>query len=220
MGVLDPLKIVIDNYPEGNEEELTAVNNPEDSSAGTRKVPFSKILYIEKQDFMETPPKKFYRLAPGREVRLRYAYFIKCVDVIKDKNGDIEEIHCTYDPATKGGNAPDGRKVKATLHWVSAKHAISAEVRLYENLFKKENPLEAEEDKNYIDNFNHDSLKINNICKLEPSLLKTDSEKIYQFERIGYFYVDPDSTENKIIFNRTVNLKDQWAKIRKRKKNN
>ncbi len=217
MGVLDPLKVVIDNYPEDKEEELVAINNPEDASKGTRKVPFSKVLYIEKQDFMENPPKKFYRLAPGREVRLRYAYFIKCMDVVKDKDGNIVELHCTYDPATKGGDAPDGRKVKATLHWVSARHAVSAEIRLYSKLFTKENPLKVEEGGDFKENFNPHSLNINNKCKLEPSLAKAKPENIYQFERIGYFYVDPSTTRKKLVFNRTATLKDQWAKIRKRK---
>ncbi|MCL4378146.1 MAG: glutamine--tRNA ligase/YqeY domain fusion protein [Actinobacteria bacterium] len=213
MGVLNPLKVIIDNYPNNHEEELDAINNPEDSAAGIRKVPFSKILYIEKEDFMEDPPKKFYRLAPGREVRLRYAYFIKCTDVIKDKNGYIAELHCTYDPSTRGGNAPDGRKVKATLHWVSAKSAVSAEVRLYDYLFIKENPLKAEEGKDFKANLNPDSLKIRG-CLLEPSIMSAKPGKIYQFERLGYFYVDPDSENGKLIFNRTVTLKDEWAKIR------
>jgi glutaminyl-tRNA synthetase len=214
MGVLNPLKVIIDNYPDKQEEELTAINNPEDPSAGSRKIPFSKILYIEKDDFMEDPHPKFYRLAPGREVRLRYAYFIKCGDVIKDKEGNILEIHCTYDPMTKGGDASDGRKVKATLHWVSAKHSILAEARLYDKLFIKENPLKVEEGKDFKDNLNPNSLQVIKDLKLEPSLLGTKPGDIYQFERLGYFCVDPDSTGEKIIFNRTVTLKDEWAKIK------
>ena len=216
MGVLNPLKVIIDNYPDDSFEELDAINNPEDLSAGKRKLPFSKILYIEKEDFMEDPPKKFYRLAPGREVRLRYAYFIKCNDVIKDKGGNITELHCTYDPETKGGDAPDGRKVRATLHWVSAKHSIKAEVRLYDRLFLKENPLKIEGSGDYKDNINPDSLKVITDCRLEPSLAQAAPGDIYQFERLGYFAVDPDTTEANIIFNRTSTLRDQWAKIIKK----
>jgi len=216
MGVLNPLKVIIDNYPDDSSEELDAINNPEDLSAGKRPVPFSKILYIEKEDFMEDPPKKFFRLAPGREVRLRYAYFIKCNDVIKDKDGNITELHCTYDPETKGGDAPDGRKVKATLHWVSAKHSIKAEVRLYDRLFSKENPLKIEGSGDYMDNINPDSLKVVTDCRLEPSLVQATSGDIYQFERLGYFSVDPDTTEDNIVFNRTSTLRDQWAKINKK----
>lgn len=215
MGVINPLKVVIDNYPDGSSEELTAINNPEDPSKGTRNVPFSKILYIERDDFMEDPPKKFYRLAPGREVRLRYAYFIKCIDVVKDTEGNIIELHCTYDPETKGGDSPDGRKVKATLHWVSAEHSIPAEVRFYDHLFTKENPLKLEEGHDYKENLNPDSLKIINNCKLEPSLSTAKPWDIYQFERLGYFCVDPDSTMERIVFNRTVTLRDKWAKIKK-----
>lgn len=214
MAVLDPLKVIIDNYPENSEEELTAVNNPEDSSAGTRKVPFSKILYIERGDFMEDPPKKFYRLAPGREVRLRYAYFLKCINAVRDKKGNISELHCTYDPSTRGGDAPDGRKVKATLHWISVKHSISAEVRLYDRLFKNENPLKIKESDDFKDNFNSDSLKVIRNCKLEPSLAKAKPGNIFQFERLGYFCVDPDTRGGKIVFNRTVTLKDRWARIK------
>jgi glutaminyl-tRNA synthetase len=213
MAVLDPLKVIIDNYPENSEEELTAVNNPEDSSAGTRKIPFSKILYIERGDFMEDPPKKFYRLAPGREVRLRYAYFLKCINAVKDKKGNIIELHCTYDPSTKGGDAPDGRKVKATLHWVSAKHSIPAEVRLYDYLFTDENPLSTEEGKDFKEGINPDSLKVIKNCRLEPSLFTAKPGDIYQFERKGYFCVDSDTTNSKTIFNRTVTLKDKWARI-------
>jgi glutaminyl-tRNA synthetase len=216
MGVLNPLKVVIDNYPDDSFEELDAINNPEDLSAGKRKIPFSKILYIEKEDFMEDPPKKFFRLAPGREVRLRYAYFIKCNDVIKDKDGNITELHCTYDPETKGGDAPDGRKVRATLHWVSAKHSIRAEVRLYDRLFLKENPLKTQMSGDYKDNINPDSLKVVTDCRLEPSLVQAASGDIYQFERLGYFAVDPDTTEDNIVFNRTSTLRDQWAKISKK----
>ena len=216
MGVLNPLKVVIDNYPGDSSEELDAINNPEDLSAGKRPVPFSKILYIEKEDFMEDPPKKFYRLAPGREVRLRYAYFIKCNDVIKDKDGNITELHCTYDPETKGGDAPDGRKVRATLHWVSAKHSIRAEVRLYDRLFLKENPLKTSSVGDYTDNINPDSLKVITNCRLEPSLARAASGNIYQFERLGYFAVDPDTNKDNIVFNRTSTLRDQWAKISKK----
>ncbi|MCL4384962.1 MAG: glutamine--tRNA ligase/YqeY domain fusion protein [Actinobacteria bacterium] len=215
MGVLNPLKIIIDNYPDDKQEELEAINNPEDLNAGTRKIPFSKVLYIEQDDFMENPPNKFYRLSPGREVRLRYAYFIKCVDVIKDKNGNILELHCVYDPSTKGGNAPDGRKVKSTLHWVSARHAITAEVRLYDKLFIKENPLKLKDGEDFKDNLSPNSLVVINNCKLEPYLKKVKPGEVYQFERLGYFCVDTDTTNEKIIFNRTVTLKDEWAKISK-----
>jgi glutaminyl-tRNA synthetase len=215
MGVINPLKVVIDNYPDGSSEELTAINNPEDPSKGTRNVPFSKILYIERDDFMEDPPKKFYRLAPGREVRLRYAYFIKCIDVVKDTDGDIIELHCTYDPETKGGDSPDGRRVKATLHWVSAEHSILAEVRLFDRLFIKENPLKLEEGHDFKENLNPDSFKVANNCWLEPSLSSARPGDIYQFERLGYFCVDQDSTMEKAVFNRTVTLRDKWAKIKK-----
>jgi len=216
MAVLDPLKVVITNYPEDEVEELDAINNPEDKAAGTRKVPFSKVLYIERDDFMEDPPKKFYRLSPGREVRLRYGYFITCTDVIKDEEGNIVELHCTYDPATRGGDAPDGRKVKATLHWVSVKHAIDAEVRLYDHLFDKEDPLDVSEGQSWLDNLNPDSLQVLTGCKLEPSLAAAEPGERYQFERNGYFCVDPDSTPGKPVFNRTVTLRDTWAKIQKR----
>jgi len=218
MGIIDPLKVVIDNYPEDSSEELDAINNPEDESQGKRKVPFSKVLYIEKQDFMEDPPKKFFRLAPGREVRLRYAYFIKCNEAVKDASGNITELHCTYDPATKGGDAPDGRKVKATLHWVSAKHSIPAEVRLYDRLFTSENPLKTEEGQEFTANLNPGSLEVAKNCRLEPSLKDVSPGEIYQFERLGYFCVDPDSTEGMPVFNRTVTLRDQWAKIKKASK--
>jgi glutaminyl-tRNA synthetase len=215
MAVLNPLKVVIDNYPDDLTEEMEAVNNPEDAAAGIRKVPFSKVLYIERDDFMEKPPKKFYRLAPGREVRLRYAYFIKCTDVVKDNNGNITELHCTYDPKTRGGDAPDGRKVKATLHWVSAKDALKAEVRLYDNLFTKENPDETEEGQDFTANINPQSLKVLEDCFVEPSVKNIKALERLQFERLGYFCVDKDSTEDKLVFNRTVTLKDTWAKIRK-----
>ncbi|MCM8830031.1 MAG: glutamate--tRNA ligase family protein, partial [Candidatus Omnitrophica bacterium] len=217
MAVLNPLKVVMINYPEDKTEELEAINNPEDPSAGTRKIPFSKVIYIERDDFMEEPVPEFYRLAPGREVRLRYAYFIKCVDVVKDKNGDIVELHCTYDPVTKGGNALDGRKVKATLHWVSAKHCIAGEVRLYEHLFVKEDPLDTGGSGDFKDNINPNSLRILKNCRLEPSLSDVKAGSVFQFERLGYFCVDPDTKDNYPVFNRTVSLKDEWEKIKKRK---
>ncbi len=219
MGVINPIKLTIVNYPEDQEELLDAINNPEDESMGTRKVPFSRELYIERDDFMEEPPPKYYRLAPGREVRLRYAYFVKCVDFRKDENGNIVEIYCTYDPQTKGGNAPDGRKVKATIHWVSAKHAIDAEVKLYEYLFTKENPNDVEEGKDWKDYINPNSLKVVKNCKVEPFLKDAKAGDRFQFERVGYFCVDPDSQEGKLIFNRTVSLKDTWAKIAKKLEN-
>ncbi len=215
MAVLKPLKVIIDNYPLDKTEHLDAVNNPEDPSAGTRKVPFSRELYIEQDDFMESPPKKFYRLAPGREVRLRYAYFITCTDVSKDADGNITELHCTYDPATRGGDAPDGRKVKSTLHWLSAPHALKAEVRLYDHLFKNENPDDAPEDRDFKSNLNPDSLQILTDCRVEPSLADTKPLSRYQFERLGYFCIDPDSSTDNLIFNRTVTLRDTWAKIQK-----
>lgn len=219
MGVLNPLKIVIDNYPEDQEEELDAINNPEDESMGTRKVPFSRIIYIEKEDFMEDPPKKFFRLAPDREVRLRYAYYVKCVDVVKDENsGEIIELHCTYDPATRGGSPPDGRKVKATLHWISVKHAIKAETRLYDSLFDKENPEDTHGDETFTSFINPNSLKVLNNCFVEPGLANTSPGERFQFERLGYFCVDPDSKKENLIFNRTVTLKDSWAKIQKSQK--
>ncbi|MFZ5997524.1 MAG: glutamine--tRNA ligase/YqeY domain fusion protein [Nitrospirota bacterium] len=216
MGVLRPLKVVIDNYPEGRVEYLDAINNPEDPNAGTRKVPFSRELYIERDDFMEAPPKQFFRLAPGREVRLRYAYFVKCGSVVKDANGNIVELHCTYDPATRGGDAPDGRKVKATLHWVSAPHAIEAEVRLYDTLFTKENPNDVEEGKDFTDYLNPKSLEVLQSCRLEPSLKEAKLGDKFQFERLGYFCVDSiDSSPERPVFNRTVTLKDEWAKLQK-----
>ncbi|MFZ6030672.1 MAG: glutamine--tRNA ligase/YqeY domain fusion protein [Chloroflexota bacterium] len=210
MAVLNPLKIVLENYPEELIEEMNAINNPEDETAGTRKVPFSKVLYIERDDFMEEPPNKFFRLAPGREVRLRYAYFITCNNVVKDENGEIVELRCTYDPATRGGDAPDGRKVKATLHWVSAAHAIPAEVRVYDRLFKDPHPGE---NGDFIENLNPDSLHILQNGVLEPTLKNARPGEKYQFERLGYFCVDPDSTGGQIVLNQTVSLKDQWAKI-------
>ena len=215
MAVLNPLKVVITNYPDGLTEEMEAVNNPEDASAGTRKVPFSKIIYIEREDFMEDPPKKFFRLGPGREVRLRYAYFITCEEVIKDENGQIVELGCTFDPASRGGNSPDGRKVKATLHWVSAEHAVDAEVRLYDKLFLKEDPLKVEEGSDWKDSINPDSLIILRNCKIEPDLETVEPGYRCQFERQGYFVVDKDSGSEHLIFNRTVTLKDTWAKIQK-----
>ena len=219
MAVLRPLKVIIDNYPEGQVEQMDAVNNPEDPSAGTRKVPFSRVLYIEQDDFRENPPKQYYRLSPGREVRLRYGYFITCTRVVKDeKTGEPAEVHCTYDPATRGGNAPDGRKVKATIHWVSAAHAVEAEVRLYENLFVKENPDDVEEGQDFTANLNPNSLEVISNAKLEPSLAQALAGSRYQFERLGYFCADKDSLPGKLVFNRTVPLKDAWAKIEKREK--
>ena len=218
MAVTNPLKVVITNYSENQTEELDAINNPEDPSAGTRKVPFSKELFIERDDFMENPPKKFFRLAPGREVRLRYAYFVTCTDVVKDTDGNITELHCTYDPATRGGDAPDGRKVKSTLHWVSAKHALTAEVRLYDHLFTKENPDDAPEGQDFKANLNPSSLKVLSDCKVEPSIKDTNPFDRWQFERLGYFCTDSDSTPEKLIFNRTVTLRDTWAKILKQQK--
>ena len=216
MAVLKPLKVVITNYPEGQVEHLDAINNPEDPAAGTRKIPFSKELYIEQDDFMEEPPKKFFRLAPGREVRLRYAYFVTCTDVIKDDNGNITEIHCTYDPETKGGDAPDGRKVKSTLHWVSATESLNTEVRLYDNLFTKENPEDTEEGENFTQNLNPDSLEVLANCFIEPSVKNAAPLTRYQFERLGYFCVDDDTTEDRPVFNRTVTLRDKWKKIQKK----
>jgi glutaminyl-tRNA synthetase len=218
MGVLRPLRVVIDNYPEDQVEELDAVNNPEYPGAGTRKVPFSRVLYIERDDFREDPPRKFFRLAPGREVRLRYAYFITCVDVFKDEqSGEVVELHCTYDPATRGGDSPDGRKVKATLHWVSAKHALEAEVRSYDHLFSKEDPTDVEDGADFKAYLNPNSLEILTSCRIEPSLAGASPGSRYQFERQGYFCVDPDSSAGKIVFNRTVSLRDTWAKIEKHK---
>ena len=215
MAVLRPLRVVIDNYPEGGVEQMEAVNNPEDPAAGTRTVPFSRVLYIEQDDFREVPPKQFFRLSPDREVRLRYGYFIRCTGMLKDEKGQIVEIHCTYDPATRGGNAPDGRKVKSTIHWVSAAHAVDAEVRLYDNLFNREDPGETDEGETFIANLNPHSLEVLNACKLEPSLADAAEGNRYQFERLGYFCADRDSTPGRLVFNRTVALRDTWAKIEK-----
>ena len=213
MAVLHPLKVVITNYPEGQTEMLTAINNPEDENAGTREIPFCRELYIEQDDFMENPPKKYFRLAPGQEVRLRYAYFITCQEVIKDANGNITEIRCTYDPASRGGNSPDGRKVKGTIHWVSANHAVDAEVRLFDRLFAVEAPEECEEGKTFLDNLNPNSLQILQNCKMEPALANVKVLDKMQFERVGYFCVDKDSSPEHLVFNRACTLKDSWAKI-------
>jgi glutaminyl-tRNA synthetase len=219
MAVLRPLRVVIDNYPENQVEEMDAVNNPEDANAGTRKVPFSRVLYIEQDDFREDPPKQYFRLSPGREVRLRYGYFVTCKSVVKNDKGEVVEVHCTYDPATRGGNTPpDGRKVKATIHWVSAAHAVNAEVRMYENLFTREDPNRAEEGQDFTANLNPHSLEVLVQCKVEPSLAGTEAGSRYQFERLGYFCVDRDSSPGKPVFNRTVALKDTWAKIEKKAK--
>ncbi|MDD5063511.1 MAG: glutamine--tRNA ligase/YqeY domain fusion protein [Phycisphaerae bacterium] len=215
MAVLRPLKVIIDNFPADKVEEMDAVNNPEDPAAGSRKVPFSRELYIEQEDFMENPPKKFYRLTPGREVRLRYAYFVTCTNAVKDKNGNVVELHCTYDPATRGGDAPDGRKVKSTLHWVSANHSLPAEVRLYDHLFITQNPDDVEEGKDFTSNLNPNSLEVLKDCRVEPSLAGAKPSFRFQFERLGYFCIDPDSSAGKLVFNRTVSLRDEWAKIQK-----
>jgi len=217
MAVLNPLRVVIENYPEDRTEEMDAVNNPEDDAMGKRKIPFSKVLYVEQDDFMEDPPKKFFRLAPGREVRLRYAYFITCTKVIKDQNDNVVELRCTYDPATRGGDAPDGRKVKATLHWVSARHAVDAEVRLYENLFSTENPSAADD---FQAALNENSVQILKRCKLEPALESAEPGFRCQFERLGYFCSDmKESAPGNLVFNRIVTLRDMWAKIKKKQKN-
>ena len=216
MAVLRPLKVVIDNYPDGQVEQMEAVNNPEDEAAGKRQVPFSKVLYIEQDDFREEPPKKYYRLSPGTEVRLRYGYFITAKSVVKNDKGEVVEVHCTYDPATRGGNAPDGRKVKSTIHWVSAEHAIDAEVRLYDKLFIKEDPNQVAEGQEFTANLDPNSLEVVEHAELEPSLANAPVESRYQFERLGYFCVDPDSRPGKPVFNRTVALKDTWARIEKR----
>src|SRR5579872_6222543 len=216
MAVLRPLKLVIDNYPENPAEELDAVNNPEDPAAGTRKVPFSRELYIEQDDFREEPPKGYHRLSPGREVRLRYGYFVTCTGVKKNDRGEVIEVHCTYDPATRSGNAPDGRKVKATIHWVSAAHALAAQVRLYDKLFTKPNPNQVEEGQDFTANLNPNSLEVVTDAKVEPSVAGAEPGTRYQFERLGYFCVDPDSRGESLVFNRTVALKDTWAKIEQR----
>ncbi len=214
MAVLKPLKLVIDNYPEGQVEEMEALNNPEDPSAGTRRVPFSKVLYIEQDDFRETPPPKYFRLYPGNEVRLRYAYLVTCTGVVKDpQTGQVTEVHCTYDPATRGGDAPDGRKVKSTIHWVSAEHAVRAEVRLYEQLFTVERPDDVEDLERIL---NPHSLEVLTECMVEPSLAEASPGDKFQFERVGYFCMDPDSSPGRPVFNRTVTLKDTWAKIEKK----
>ena len=219
LGVLRPLRVVIENYPPDQVEELTAINNPECQEAGVRKVPFSRVLYLEQEDFMEDPPRRFYRLAPGREVRLRYAYFITCVGVVKDEEGRVVELRCTYDPATRGGDAPDGRRVKATLHWVSAPHAVSAQVRLYDSLFTRDNPNDVSVGSDFISNLNPESLKILEDCKIEPSAADAQGGQRVQFERLGYFCVDSeDSSPDRLVFNRTVTLRDAWARIRKSRK--
>jgi glutaminyl-tRNA synthetase len=213
MAVLRPLKVVITNYPEGQVEEVDVINNPEDPTAGTRKVPFSRVLYIEQDDFLEDPPKKFFRLSPGREVRLRCAYFIRCTAVIKDERGEVTELHCTYDPATRGGDSPDGRRVKATLHWVSSAHAIGADVRLYDRLFSVEDPERPVDGKTFLDFLNPASLETLTSCRVEPSLATARPGDRFQFERLGYFCVDDDTTPRAIVFNRTVSLRDTWARI-------
>ena len=218
MGVLKPLKVVITNYPAGQSETLEAVNNPEDPAAGTRQVPFSGTLYIEQDDFMENPPKKFFRLAPGAEVRLRYAYFIKCTDVVKNDAGEVVELRCTYDPETRGGNAPDGRKVKATIHWVSAEHALAAEVRVYDHLFAVPDPEDVPEGADWKTHLNPASLEVLSPCYVEPSLGNASPRDFFQFERQGYFCVDPDSQPGAPVFNRTVSLKDTWRKIQQQDK--
>jgi glutaminyl-tRNA synthetase len=216
MAVLRPLKVVITNYPEGAVEDVDVVNNPEDPSAGTRPVPFSRVLYIEQDDFRENPPKKFFRLSPGQEVRLRCAYFIKCTDVVKDERGEIVEVRCTYDPATRGGDAPDGRRVKATLHWVSAGHAVPIRIRLYDRLFLVEDPESASEGRTFLDHLNPNSLEQIDGCLGEPSLSTLRPDARVQFERLGYFCVDLDSKPHALLFNRTVSLKDTWARIQNR----
>ena len=216
MAALNPLKVVIENFPEGETDWLEAVNNPEDESAGTRRVPFTREIYIERDDFMEDPPRRFFRLAPGREARLRYGYFIKCEEAIKDANGNVVELRCSYDPETRGGAAPDGRRVRATLHWVSASHAIDTEIRLYDSLFTIQNPNDTPDGREWTEFINPDSLEILTGCKVEPSLSDAKAGEIFQFERVGYFAKDKDSTENTPIFNRAVPLRDTWARIRNR----
>ncbi len=215
MGVLRPLRVVIENYPEDQEEELEAINNPEDPGMGTRLVPFSRVLFIERDDFMQDPPRKFYRLAPGREVRLRYAYFITCVDVVKDDSGSVVELRCTYDPDTRGGDAPDGRKVKSTLHWVAASSALAAEIRLYDHLLNRADPTEEKDGADFKDALNPRSLEVLSRCYLEPSLAGASPGSLYQFERLGYFCVDPDTSANRLVLNRSVTLRDTWARIQK-----
>ncbi len=220
MAVLRPLKLIIDNYPEGPNDDVAefveVANNPEDPSAGTRQVPFSRELYIEQDDFREVPPPKYYRLSPGKEVRLRNAYFVTAKSVVKDAAGNVVEVHCTYDPASRGGNSPDGRKVKSTMHWVSARHAIAAEIRLYDKLFSKPDPFDFPEGGDLFDNLNPNSLEIVSDVKLEPSLASAKPGDRFQFERVGYFCADPDTTADKLVFNRTLPLKDTWARIEKK----
>ena len=216
LAVLRPLRVVIENYPDGQVEELEAVNNPEDASAGTRMLPFSRVLYIDRDDFREDPPRKYFRLAPGREVRLRYAYFIKCVDVVRDEAGEVAELRCTYDPQTRGGYAPDGRKVRGTIHWVSAAHAVKAEVRLYDHLFAQENPDDLAAGEDYREHLNPGSREVLAGCRLEPGLADAAPGARFQFERVGYFCVDPDAASGAPVFNRTVGLRDTWARIQKR----
>jgi glutaminyl-tRNA synthetase len=216
MAVLRPVKLVLTNYPEGQVEEVEVVNNPEDVSAGTRKVPFSRVLYIEQDDFREDPPKKFFRLSPGKEVRLRSAYFVTCTDVVKNERGEVVEVRCTYDPQTRGGDSPDGRRVKATLHWVSAAHAIPIEVRLYDRLFSVADPERGPEGGTFLDALNPNSLEVLRNCHAEPSLASARAPERFQFERLGYFCVDPDSASGALVFNRTVSLRDTWAKIEQR----
>jgi glutaminyl-tRNA synthetase len=219
MGVLDPLRVVVENYPEDQVEELEAVNNPEDASKGTRQVPFSRVLYIDREDFREDPPRKWFRMAPGREVRLKHAYYVTVVDVVKDKEtGEVVELRCTYDPETRGGGSPDGRKVRGTLHWVSAAHALDAEVRLYDHLFTVPDPMDTEPDQDWTSTINPDSRIVLSQSKVEPSLANAEPGSVCQFLRQGYFCVDPDSDETKLVFNRTVTLRDSWAKIEKAQK--
>jgi glutaminyl-tRNA synthetase len=218
MAVLHPLRVVITNYPEARTEEVEAVNNPEDASAGTRMLPFSRVLYLEQEDFREDPPRKWFRLAPGREVRLKHAYYITCQEVIKDESGRVLELRCTYDPESRGGSTPDGRKVRGTLHWVSAAHALDAEVRQYDHLFTTPDPSDLPDGGDFKDGLNPNSLEVLSECKVEPSLAMAERGARYQFLRIGYFCVDPDSTEGKLVFNRTVTLRDTWARIEKAQK--
>ena len=213
MGVINTLKLIIDNYPDEQIEELEAVNNPEDDAAGSRKIPFSKNLFIEKDDFMEEPTRKYFRLSPGQEVRLRYGYYVKCTGFVKNQNGEILEVHCTYDPLTRGGFSPDGRKVKGTIHWVSEAKALDAEVRIYDRLFNRPDPDNFDEGKTFLDDLNADSLLIIRNCKVEPSLISTKPGEHFQFERLGYFCTDLDSSPDHLVFNQTVGLRDTWAKM-------
>jgi glutaminyl-tRNA synthetase len=218
MSVLDPVKLVIENYPENKTEYFDYVMNPEDDSAGTRTIPFTRELYIERDDFMENPPKKFFRMAPGREVRLRYAYLVTCTKTVKNNSGNITEIRCTYDPETRGGNAPDGRKVRGTLHWVSANHSFPAEVRLYDRLFSKENPMDAESGDSFTSSLNPYSLSVLTDCMVEDHMKNREPGFVCQFERKGYFCIDPDSTPGNMVFNRTITLRDSWKKLKSRSK--